>query len=110
MSEAAPKPYVEPTTGGYRVAGSRVSLASVVQEFRRGASPEAIAEAFPTLTLEQVYGAITFYLAHRDDVERLIEAEERAAAEQRRQSREADPDFYERWSARKQRPRNGTGN
>lgn len=105
MSEAVPKLYVEPDAGGYRVAGSRVSLASIVHEFRRGATPEAITEAFPVLALEQVYGAIAFYLAHRDVVEREIEADEHAAAEQRLQSRQADPELYERWSVRKQRLR-----
>lgn len=101
MSEAAPKLYVEPAAGGYRVAGSRVSLASIVHEFRHGATPEAIAEAFPVLTLEQVYGAIAFYLAHRNERDRLLAAEERSVAEQRLGSREADSAFYERWAARR---------
>jgi len=33
--------------------------------------------AFPTLTLGQVYGAITFYLGHKDDVHSEIAARER---------------------------------
>lgn len=82
--------------GGYRVSGSRVSLASVVHEFRQGSTPEAIVEAFPVLTLEQVYGAITFYLAHREEVDRLLESEVTSFEEQRQASRRADPAFYER--------------
>jgi uncharacterized protein (DUF433 family) len=42
-----------------------VPLAFIVREFRDGQSPEAIRAAFPTLTLQQVYGAITFYLGHQ---------------------------------------------
>lgn len=41
----------------------------IVREFQRGESPEAIRADFPTLSLEQVYGAITFYLGHKDQVE-----------------------------------------
>ena len=52
--------YVEQVEGVYRVAGSRVSLDSIVYAFWEGKSAETIAQSFPTLTLEQVYGAITF--------------------------------------------------
>ena len=64
------RPNVEKRDQGYWVAGSRVSLDSVVVAFLNGLSPETIAaESFPTLTLEQIYGAITYYLAHRDEVD-----------------------------------------
>ena len=63
------KDYVENVGGAYRVAGSRVSLDSVVYAFLRGESPDGIAESFPALNLEQVYGAIAFYLAHRDTID-----------------------------------------
>lgn len=49
--------------GGYWIAGTRVSLDSIVYRFLEGLSPESIqADCFPVLTLEQVYGAITHYL------------------------------------------------
>jgi len=57
--------YVEKRNGGYYLVGSRVSFESVIYEFLDGASPETIVDDFPTLSLEQVYGAITFYLANR---------------------------------------------
>ena len=41
--------YVEKRDGGYYVAGTRVSLDSVVGEFRKGRSPEGILQAFPML-------------------------------------------------------------
>lgn len=44
----------------------------VVREFQEGESPEAIRSDFPTLSLEQVYGAIAFYLGHKDDVEKAM--------------------------------------
>jgi uncharacterized protein (DUF433 family) len=57
--------YVQKRDGGYYVSGTRISLDSVVYAFLRGESPEGIVESFPALRLEQAYGAIAFYLAHR---------------------------------------------
>lgn len=65
--------YVTPTPGGgWRVAGTRVSLASVAHAYRAGKSPESIVADFPTLSLEHVHGAIAFYLGHRDEVDRHL--------------------------------------
>ena len=64
--------YVEQRNGGFYVAGTRVSLDSIVYSFKAGESPETIRQNFPSLTLEQVYGAITFYLAHEQAVEANI--------------------------------------
>jgi uncharacterized protein (DUF433 family) len=66
MSES---PYVEQRDGVYRVAGTRVLLDSLVYPFLEGRRPEEIAQSFPTLMLEQVYGALTWYLRHRPAVE-----------------------------------------
>jgi uncharacterized protein (DUF433 family) len=65
--------YVEERGGGYYVAGSRVSLASVIFEFRNGAPPEAIRQNFPSLSLAKVYGAIAFYLNHPDESEAYLQ-------------------------------------
>jgi uncharacterized protein (DUF433 family) len=64
------KEYVERREGSFYLIGSRVPLARVVYEFQNGAAPEAIRLDYPTLNLEQVYGAITFYLANKVEVER----------------------------------------
>jgi uncharacterized protein (DUF433 family) len=66
--------YIERREGAYFIAGSRVSLDSVVHGFLNGDSPESIRDNFPTLALEQVYGAITFYLRHRDEVDTYLGA------------------------------------
>jgi uncharacterized protein (DUF433 family) len=48
-----------------------------VYSFNDGESPETIRQNFPSLTLEQVYGAIAFYLANREAVdENIREGEE----------------------------------
>ena len=69
--------FVERRDGSFYVAGTRVPLACIVLEFQDGQSPESIRSAFPTLTLEQVYGAITFYLGNRSEVDADLAARER---------------------------------
>ena len=69
--------FVERRDESFYLVGSRVPLACIVREFQDGQSPEAIRSAFPTLTLEQVYGAITFYLGHRAEVDEDIATRER---------------------------------
>jgi uncharacterized protein (DUF433 family) len=76
--------YIEEREGGFYLCGSRVSLESVVTLFRDGASPEAIVDEFPTLSLEQVYGAITFYLAHQAKIDAHLADTERLWQEARK--------------------------
>ena len=49
-----------------------MSLDSVVYAFLRGESPEGIADSFPALGLEQIFGALTFYTANREMVDRYL--------------------------------------
>ena len=69
----ASQEYVEEREGWYYVAGSRVSLASVIFAYREGASPETIRLSFPSLSLEQVDGAIAFYLNHPAESESYLQ-------------------------------------
>jgi uncharacterized protein (DUF433 family) len=64
--------YIEKRNGGFYVAGARVSLDSIVYSFRDGDSPGTIQQNFSSLTLEQVYGAIAFFLAHEQEVDANI--------------------------------------
>ena len=57
--------YVTKRDGEYYVAGTRVTFASIVHEFLDGGSRETIVEDFDSLRLEQVYGAIAYYLANQ---------------------------------------------
>jgi uncharacterized protein (DUF433 family) len=54
--------------GVMRIGNSRVMLDSIVAGFEHGYSPETLQQQYPALSLEEVYGAITYYLAHRDEV------------------------------------------
>ena len=69
--------FVERRDGSFYLIGSRVPLGHLVREYQRGESPEAIRSHYPTLSLEQVYGAITFYLGHTGEAENDIAERER---------------------------------
>jgi uncharacterized protein (DUF433 family) len=97
--------YVKQRDGAYVVEGSRVSLDSIVCAFLSGQSAEAIAQAFPVLSLEQVYGAITYYLAHRDRIDAYLASRRSDVAAAREAARHADPMFYQKLAeARKHTP------
>jgi uncharacterized protein (DUF433 family) len=82
--------YVKKVGATFRVAGTRVSLDSIVYAFREGQSAESIAENYPALTLEQVYGALAFYLRRQKEIDDYLRREE-AADEQTRRDWAADP-------------------
>lgn len=91
------RPYVEYRDDGYWVTGTRVSLDSVVIAFQSGLSPETIAsECFPSLTLEQVYGAVTYYLGHKAEIDKYIEEAEADFEKLRESLRASEPDYYQR--------------
>ena len=69
---AMAREYVESKNGGYYIAETRISLDSIVYLYRDGGSPETIQDEFPSLSLEQIHGAIAFYLANRDQVDANI--------------------------------------
>lgn len=91
--------YIERRDGGYYFIGSRVSLDSVVHQFLAGESPESIQQAFPSLSLVQVYAGITFYLAHRAEVEDYLKRGEGRFEELARTAREAHPLLYAKLEA-----------
>jgi uncharacterized protein (DUF433 family) len=90
------KEYVEQKEGAYRVGGTRVSLDSVVYGFQSGASPECIQQSFPALTLEQVYGAIAYYLSHQHTIDQYLIEGEKEFDRLQQSSREKHPEWYEK--------------
>jgi len=92
MSES----YVENRAGDYWIAGTRVSLDSVVYAYWQGHSPETIAQSFSALSLEQVYGAIAYYLRHREAVDASIQKAEQKGEALRQELRRQVLAFSER--------------
>ena len=94
-----PSPYLEQRNGGLYIAGSRVSLDSVVINFQEGATPEQIVESFPTLKLANVYGAIAYYLEHEEMVKEYIAEGERELRKIAKPLSEVNPELWSRIQA-----------
>jgi uncharacterized protein (DUF433 family) len=62
--------YIEWRDGAFYFINSRVPLEVVVHEYNNGLPAESIADCFPTLSLEQIHGALAFYYANKAQVER----------------------------------------
>jgi Protein of unknown function (DUF433) len=88
--------YVEKRDDGYWIVGTRLSLDSIVYAFLRGAAPESIAQSFPILKLEEVYGAITYYLSHQLDVDSYLRKSDQEFEALRAQARQASPTLYKK--------------
>jgi uncharacterized protein (DUF433 family) len=86
------KPYIEQRDNGYWID-------SVVYSFLNGESPESIAQNFPLLSLEQVYGAIAFYLANRAIVNAYLKAGEAEFEQLQESCREKSPLLYQKLKA-----------
>ena len=94
--------YVEKRDEGFWVAGKRISLDSIVYAFRRGQSPESIKRSFPLLTLEEIYGAIAFYLANQAEIDLYLAREENEFEKMRQNSQTADADWYKKMQRARQ--------
>lgn len=58
------------------IAGTGTTVRRVVGLYREGLSPEEIDEELPQLTLAQVYAALTYYHANREEIDADIVNEE----------------------------------
>ena len=61
--------------GRPRVAGTGVTVRRVVGWYKQGLTPEEITTELPHLSLAQVYAALTYYHANREEIEADITAE-----------------------------------
>ncbi|MDY6781021.1 MAG: DUF433 domain-containing protein [Cyanobacteriota bacterium] len=101
MTVSTAKSYTEYRNEAYWVKGTRISLDSVVCAFQQGLSPESINQSFPLLTLEQIYGAIAFYLANRAEIDAYLAAEEAAFDAMPQPLKTSDPALYDKLIAAK---------
>ncbi|MBD2385237.1 DUF433 domain-containing protein [Cylindrospermum sp. FACHB-282] len=93
------KQYIEQRNEGYWIGETRISLDSIVYGFLNGESPESIAENFPLLSLEQVYGAIAFYLANREVVDAYLKQGETEFEQLQQSMRQKNPLLYQKLKA-----------
>jgi uncharacterized protein (DUF433 family) len=65
--------------GRLRIEGTRITVNQIVVLYKQGYSPEEIAEQYPHLTLAQVYTALAYYHANREEIEMALAAEKSEA-------------------------------
>lgn len=75
---APPLRFVE--GGAVRVGKGRITLDLIVEEYESGMTPEDMVRDYDTLVLAEVYGAIAYYLSHRDAVREYMRRREVEAA------------------------------
>lgn len=113
-------PFTITEFGTIRIADSRVSLDSVVHNYKLGATAEQIAYSFPSLKLPDIHLAIAYYLTHRDEVEEYMR-QQKAESEALLQQLESDPEYLKRsselrerilarWAARQESERHSSSN
>ncbi len=90
---AMSKIYVMKVEDTYRVAGTRISLDSLVYLYREGISPEGMVESYPTLTLEQVHGALAYYLANQKEIDHYLARADAVAETQHQESRRSNAEL-----------------
>lgn len=88
VARAEPVPLHTDADGVVRVAGTRVTLDTVLAAYRQGSTPEQIAQDYSSLDVSDVYAVITYFLRHQDEVEAYL-AERRKQAEAVRREIEA---------------------
>jgi uncharacterized protein (DUF433 family) len=87
--------YLAQDADGYlHVTGHRIGLQDLVFYYNEGYSPEALQEAFPTLSLALVHKVIAYYLEHSVDVNAYVAACD-AEMERQRAVAARGPDIVE---------------
>lgn len=84
-----PTPLRVDSDGTVRVGETRVRLESIVYRHLQGDTPEEIHECFPSVPLPDVYGAVAYYLRHKEELDAYIEQGE-AEADQLQAKLEAE--------------------
>jgi len=62
--------------GSPHIAGTGITVRTIVRWYKLGLSPEEIAAEYPHLDLAQVYAALAHYHANREEMDTHMAAEE----------------------------------
>ena len=88
---ADPVPLEADNDGVIRVAGTRLTLDTIITAYQQGERPEAISKDYSPLPLEDVHAVIAYYLRHRDEVDEYLGRRRSEAEELRRKVEERFP-------------------
>ncbi len=72
--------------GRTRIDGTRITVDRIATLYKQGQSPEETVQTYPQLSLAQVYSALAYYHANRDEVESELSAADAQYDELKRQS------------------------
>lgn len=86
-------------SGAMRVAGTRVTLDTLIARYHQGDTPEMIHEGFPTVALSDIYAVVAYYLAHQSDMDTYLQHRN---AEAERIRREVEAGYPPEMKARTQ--------
>lgn len=89
-------PYIEQRNGGLYLAGTGISLDSIIIRFQEGASPARIVDSFPTLKLAQVYRAIAYYVENEQAISAYIAEGVRELERSRASLSQTRPELFSR--------------
>ena len=65
--------------GRLRIEGTRITVSQTVVLYKQGYSPEEIADQYSHLSLAQVYTALAYYHANKEEIEADLVAEKEEA-------------------------------
>jgi hypothetical protein len=83
------------------VTGSRVSLDSVIHAHNEGRTAAQIVASFPSLSLEQVHGALAFYLRNQTMLDAYLCEQQQRWEELRQESEARNRDVLNKLRARR---------
>ena len=79
--DLGPAPITKDEDGVLRIAGTRVTLDSIVAAFDLGATPEEIVQRYPSVDLASAYAVIAYVLRHRESVDLYLTGRSDAASD-----------------------------
>ncbi|HEX8844187.1 MAG TPA: DUF433 domain-containing protein [Pyrinomonadaceae bacterium] len=65
--------------GRLHIEGTRITVNQIAALYKQGYSPEEIADQYSHLSLAQVYTALAYYHANKDEIEADLAAEKQEA-------------------------------
>lgn len=80
--------------GSIRIGKSRITLDTIIETYKMGATIEELAQNFPTLAVADIMYTVGYYLRHTEEVETYL-AEQESEAEVIRKKIESDPQNIE---------------
>lgn len=105
-----PVPLTTSEQGDIRVAGTRVPLETIVEDYNNGASPEDMVLNYSSLNLADVHAVLTYYLRNQGAVDAYVKEQKRRANETRERlgidtsSQELRATLRARWAKKQTNP------